>query len=379
MASVQDRKNGSYTARYRDRFGSQQSAGTWPTRKLALAKASAAEAIEASGQDAKLIINGPKMAFPVMKRNHPTVAGYGETWLAKAPIRDTTRESYGCMLKHIDAGLGTMILKDLTPVMCRDFIGSLDGRMSGATRASVLTALRSLCTMAVQDGILGRDPTAGIKVRDQRAREMKILTAAESRRILAAIDPHYKLLVRAMLDTGLRWGEVIALRPDDITQTGGVWIIKVQRTIAEVGGKQSERPYGKTAAAIREVEIEDDLASGLAKLPRVDSDLTTNVARLNEHLFTAARGGRLQRSNFRRVWLQACDAAGVKGVRVHDIRHTHASWMVNADWDESPTAVLIKVGKRLGHTDTKTTARYLHVIPGNRGSVLDALRRAKAA
>ena len=94
--------------------------------------------------------------------------------------------------------------------------------------------------------------------------------------------------------------------------------------------------------------------------------------------FTAARGGRLQHSNFRRTWLAACAAAEVRGVRVHDLRHTHASW-IHADWYESPTAVLIKVGKRLGHRVTKTTARYVHAVGGKRGSVLDALRRAKAA
>jgi len=367
MASVQQRGD-KFTARYRDRSGKQCSAGTYDSRKKAQAQADAAEAIEKSGRDAHMVMAEPEMLLPSAKKGHVTIAGYGPQYLSRADIRDTTRESYGCMLLHVYRGLGTVPVKDLNGGMVRDFINGLEGTMSPATRGSVLTVLRALCLMARQDGILDHDPTAGIRVKDQRAREMTILTAAESRRILAAIQPRYTLLVRTMLDTGLRWGEAIALRPDDIVESEGIWAIRVRRTIAEVGGKQTERNYGKTSTSMRDVEIEAELAA----------DLIGDVAH-NGHIFTAARGGRLQKSNFRRIWLMACKAAGVKGVRVHDLRHTHASWLVNADWDESPTAVLIKVGKRLGHTDIKTTSRYLHVVQGNRGSVLDALRRAKAA
>ena len=121
-----------------------------------------------------------------------------------------------------------------------------------------------MCQTAVQDELLDRDPTTGIKVRDQRAREMTILTPAEARRVLAAIDAHFQLLVRTLLDTGLRWGECIALRADDIVRgDDGVWAIRVRRTIAEVNGRQTERPYGKTSATMRDVEIEDDLADEL--------------------------------------------------------------------------------------------------------------------
>lgn len=116
-----------------------------------------------------------------------------------------------------------------------------------------------------------------------------------------------------------------------------------RRTVArrEVGGRQTERDYGKTVRSMRSVSITDDLASDLGS------------AKGNGHIFTATRGGKLARSNFRRIWLAACAEAGVKGVRVHDLRHTHASWLVNNCAD------LIAVRDRLGHSDLKTTSRYL--------------------
>jgi len=362
MASTRCR-NGKWTALYRDRAGDQKSAGTYGTKKIAQAKANAAEALEASGQDAKLVLGSPEMLPTLTRRGHVTVEGYGPEWLAGHRLEDTSRESYGFMLKHIYSGLGSVPVHDLDAPKVRSFIRALEGKMSGATVGHVLTVLRELCQTAVQDGILGRDPTQGIKIADRRAREMRILMPDEYRRVLAGIEPHYSLLVRTLISTGLRWGEAIALRPDDVIQrTDGRWIIRVRRTIAEVGGRQTERPYGKTARSMRDVTINDDLARDL-----------TSAVRSNGHIFTAARGGRLQRSNFRRVWIKALGKAGVQGVRVHDLRHTSASWAVSNGAD------LVTVRDRLGHTSIKTTSRYLHVMPGKRDSALDALERAMAA
>lgn len=361
MASVRCR-NGKWTALYRDRAGDQKSAGTYGTKKIAQAKANAAEALEASGQDAKLILGSPEIIPTTSRRGQVTVEGYGPGWLAGHGLKETSTESYAYMLKHVYAGLGTVPLRDLNALKVETFIRHLEGQMSGATVGHVMTVLRELCKTAVRHGILAKDPTEGIKITGCRAREMTILSPAEYRRVLAAIEPGYQLLVRTLVSTGLRWGECIALRPDDITQDGGgQWSIRVRRTIAEVGGRQSERDYGKTARAMRSITIDADLAAELT---------AQNHA---VHIFTAARGGRLQRSNFRRVWIKALDQAGVKGVRVHDLRHTHASWLVNNG------ANLVSVRDRLGHTDIKTTSRYLHAIPGQRDGNLDALDRALAA
>jgi integrase len=349
---------------YRDQDGKQKSAGTFTTKRIALAKAVAAEALEAGGQDAKIVLNGPEMILPDVRRGHVTVAGYGPQFLADHRLEDTSRDSYSHMLKHVYAGLGTVPVRDLDALKVRQFIRALEGQMSAATVGHVMTVLRELCKTAVQDRILGHDPTQGIRIPGRRAKEMTILTPDEYRRLLAAIEPHHKLLVRTLVSTGLRWGECIALRPADVVHADGRWVIQVRRTIGEVGGRQTERNYGKTAAAMRDVSIDADLASEL----RAGGGFPPN-----SHIFTAARGGRLQRSNFRRVWLKALDQAGVKGVRVHDMRHTHASWLVNNGAD------LVSVRDRLGHTDLKTTSRYLHVIPGERDVALDALERCMAA
>jgi len=244
-------RNGRLNATYCDRNGHVQTTPTFSTAREADARAKACRAIEAQGRDAKAFFAGPEMAITTTKRGQVTVEGSGPTFLAGHRLEPTSRETCTCMMKHIYAGLGTVPVRDLDAPRVRQFIRALEAkpRMSGATVGHVMTVLRELAKTAVQDGILDRDPTAGIKIADRQAREMTILTPDQAAALNLAIQPHYRLLLRTLLSTGLRWGETIALRPSDVIQADGQWVIKVQRTIIEVGGKQTERNYGKTEGA----------------------------------------------------------------------------------------------------------------------------------
>ena len=352
-------RNGRFNATYRDRNGDVQTTPTFSTAKEADARAKACRAIEAQGRDAKTFFAGPEMLPTITKRGQVTVEGYGPAFLAGHRLEPTSRETYTCMMQHVYAGLGTVPVRELDAPKVRQFIRALEAkpRMAGATVGHVMTVLRMMCETAIQDGILDSDPTVGIKIADRQAREMTILTPGQATALKLAIQPHYRLLLRTLLSTGLRWGECLALRPGDVIQADGRWVVRVRRTITEVGGKQTERDYGKTPRAMRDVTIDASLAEALRSG--------------GEHIFTAARGGKLTRANFRRVWLLACKAAGVKDVRVHDCRHTHASWMANAPGAD--LSDLIRLSKRLGHADLKTTSRYVHAVSRKDDEVLEAV------
>lgn len=72
-------------------------------------------------------------------------------------------------------------------------------------------------------------------------------------------------------------------------------------------------------------------------------------------------------SRFRARWDAACRAAGVGHVRVHDLRHTYASWLLQSGVD------LAEVGRLLGHTSPLTTQRYAHLAETPSAAVLEAL------
>jgi hypothetical protein len=99
MASARQR-DGRWTGLYRDGQGRQRSAGTYDTKTSALKAARASEALEAAGQDAKLVLSGPEMLHRTEKKSKLTVASYALDWLAatarsQPPARPTPPTSAG--------------------------------------------------------------------------------------------------------------------------------------------------------------------------------------------------------------------------------------------------------------------------------------------
>jgi integrase len=84
--------------------------------------------------------------------------------------------------------------------------------------------------------------------------------------------------------------------------------------------------------------------------------------------------GHLPRSWFRqRIWAPAVAAAGItRQVRIHDLRHTHASWLLAGGAD------LQTVRERLGHDNLRATEKYLHTVPSVTDVGLEALARVRA-
>ena len=124
----------------------------------------------------------------------------------------------------------------------------------------------------------------------------------------------------------------------------------MRRGLVEVSGRlHVEEP--KTSASRRTVAIPAWLGEELAfHLAGHDT----------QYVFTAPRGGPLRRSGFRfRVWVPATVRADLEGLRFHDLRHTHAAWLVGAG--EHPKVIQA----RLGHASISTTLdRYGHLMDG---------------
>jgi integrase len=362
MASARAR-DGRWTGLYRDRLGRQRSAGTFDTKTLALKHARTAEALEASGQDARPAQT--EMLPASSRRGKVTVATYAPTWLAGHRLEPTSRATYASMLLHIVRELGDVTLASLDAPRVRAFIRQTEATgLSSSTVGLIMTTLRMLCETAVADRLLDRNPCAGVKIAGRHQAEMRILSPAEYRAVLAATPECHRLLVEMAVASGMRWGELMGLQGPDVIPDGSGYTVKVRRVMIEVDGKTSIRPYGKTPGATRPVSIDRDLGERLIERARQHPD---------GFVFRAEKGGVLHRSNFRRVWIKALKAAGLTGIRVHDMRHTHASWLVNNGCD------LVTVRDRLGHASISVTSRYLHVVPGTHDRALDALSIALVA
>jgi integrase len=353
VASTRER-NGRYTGLYRDQAGKQRSAGTFSTEKQALQHAGAAEL---TGKPVK-----SENVYRLERRGKPTVAGYGRLWLAGADLEPTSRCTYQYSLRHVISGLGDRTLNELTTLIVRAFVRDLEARMSGSSAALALTVLRGMVRSAVADGLMERDVTATVRVRTKQSRQMTILQPEDYDRLVTAIPAHYQPLVELLVSTGLRWGEALGLRAGDVELRDDCAAVHVRQVVIEVRAKCSVRPYGKTPSAEREVTIDRELGERL--IARAGSA---------ERVFAAEKGGFVHRSIFRRVWVRALKEAGLSYIRVHDLRHTHASWILHAGVE------LVDVRDRLGHANIRTTDRYVHAMPGGEDKSLAAMTAIKQA
>jgi integrase len=106
---------------------------------------------------------------------------------------------------------------------------------------------------------------------------------------------------------------------------------------------------------------------------QLTASITTRRLGPDDLLFATRDGTPISRNTFRtRVWLPAVRAAGVGyDVRVHDLRHAHASWLLTGGSD------LESVMDRMGHAQIITTQKYLHSLPDADAKNLDALCRTR--
>ena len=162
---------------------------------------------------------------------------WSEGWLAtKHELSRRTRFDYEELLRtRVFPTFGPVELRRITPLMVREWIGQMaDDGLSGARITKARHLLRSSLEMAVTDGIIWRNPTSGVEAPTARAREQRFLTASEVSDLADAVDRRRDttqsggrrsyndqrdgagLLVSWLAYTGMRWGEVVALRRSSI-------------------------------------------------------------------------------------------------------------------------------------------------------------------
>lgn len=347
MASARER-NGRWTALYKDRAGSQRSAGTFDSKRAALRAAKASETLEKAGVNAKAALAKPELVYRDAVRGKATVSAYARAWLEGLSLEPNTRATYQNSLRHITGRIGGLTVAGVQPDDIRAIVRHLEKlRRKDSTIRHVLTVARLMFESAVRSKLRADNPCDGIRHKIKDRREMMIATRAQRKAIEEAIDSRYRLLTRLLFVSGCRWSEAIALRGTDVEERDGTWYLKVRRTACETWEAGSgvtiyTKDYGKSARSMRDISIPKGLALELA-------------AYGNSLCFTNTVGGYLRRADFRqRVWKPATAKAGIPGLRVHDARHTAISAWCNAGIS------LVACRDRAGHSNISVTSTYLH-------------------
>jgi integrase len=301
------------------------------------------------------------------QRGRTTIEEMAERWFATtATLKPKTREDYRSLLdNHVLPAFGHRTVASIDTLAVRSWhAGLVSGGLSPSRAKHAYYVLFAVLEAAIQAGALVRNPAAGIRLPPSRSREMHSLSAAEVERLAQAISRPYGTLVRFAAYTGLRAGEIAALRVKRLDLLRGT--VRVVESASEVGGRLLSGPtktYTERTVRLPRF-LRDELAAYLADRPHGP----------DAFLFTAPKGGPLRHNNFyQRFFCPALCAAGLsEQVRFHDLRHTCASLLIAQG--AHPKAIQV----HLGHSSIHVTMdRYGHLFPDALEHLADRLDAAR--
>ncbi|MFB3738724.1 MAG: tyrosine-type recombinase/integrase [Candidatus Velamenicoccus archaeovorus] len=282
-------------------------------------------------------------------------------------LRPATRELYeGVARLHLVPALGDLPIGQVRPEDVREWMADLQGRGVGARTIQIARQVLSRCLgEAVADSKIPTNAVRSARAPQARRRELVIPRTADVEAIADAVAPAFRAMVLLAAYGGLRFGELAGLQRRDVRILERRVEVRRQAVETSSGVALAEL---KTRGSRRTVTIPASVAEELARrLQGVAPDPEAQV-------FTAAHGALLRRRNFRRrVWLPALAAAGVRGVRFHDLRHHAAAAAIAAG--AHPKAI----AWRLGHSSiTVTMDTYGSLFPGLDEELAERLDGARA-
>ena len=201
-----------------------------------------------------------------------------------------------------------------------------------------LTCLRKMLATAQEWGLIAAIPA--VKWMKVPTPEFDFLDFKEAERLIAAADADAKPMVTVALKTGLRLGELLGLRWDDVDLVAGRLVVRQNVVHGIVGtpksGKSREVPLSESAVA----------AFKVARKPKP-----------GRIVFSGPDGSYLTKEMTKHYLWRACRKAGLREIGWHVLRHTFASHLVMRG---APVAA---VQQLLGHSTIEMTMRYAHLTP----------------
>ncbi|MEV4159029.1 tyrosine-type recombinase/integrase [Nonomuraea dietziae] len=227
---------------------------------------------------------------------------------------------------------------------------------------------------ATRSGLLEANPSAWVRLPSQQGRTVtldNVPTGHEIPEWIAcayAVDQLAGDMVTLAFGTGLRFGEITALRPCDVDTTRR--LLSVAQVV-----KEEEDPvrhlviatYGKSDMALRTIRIPDSVTFVIRRRSKT-------VAR-DGLLFTAPHGGILHTNGWSRLWAKVVERARAQGLTtnttLHDFRHAHATHLL------AENVSMDTVSRRLGHASVLVTSKiYGHLAPEADQRAADSIDRA---
>lgn len=282
----------------------------------------------------EVVLGDDPAAKKAQARAVPLYAELAAQHIADAELHQrsfSTTEAY--MRNHIVTKWGRVRLTDIdSRSVARWLASKRDEGLAPATVLKIKIIFSRSFELGARWGVAGceRNPVRAVESKPVNNARERYVTAEEAARLVEAAkasrNPQLAAIVQLLLLTGMRVSELLSTRWVDV----------------DLDRRSLHVPMSKTGRS-RHVPLAQAALDVIAGLPR------------GEFLFPSPADPKKLLGSIKTGWRTARDAAGLPDLRIHDLRHSAASFMVNSGID------LFAVGRVLGHANVASTARYSHL------------------
>ncbi len=301
----------------------------------------------------------------LMQPGKTTIADYLNRWLsdyAKPNLSPRTVEGYEHILHHyFTPALGNVLLSQLKPEHLQQYYSKmLSNGLSAQTVRHHHTVLHKALQTAIEWMLLIRNIADAVTPPRAQSPEMQVWNESEISQFLEAAKPtQYYALFYTALFTGMRRSELLALRWQDIDFILGQ--IYVNRSLHVLKGSRVIIKPPKTAKGRRTIALPPSafLVLNEYREAKESESLLLGQPISDNDLVFSTLGKPLLPNTVTHAWIKLVSRTGLKKIRFHDARHSHASLMLKQGIHPKI------VQERLGHSTISITLdTYSHVTPG---------------
>lgn len=269
--------------------------------------------------------------------------------------------------KHIlPSTFGKMVISEVKQLHVQEFFNNTNISASGQSMLRYL--LKQAFDFAINNNLIRINPVANIKIksRSKTERDVDVFTLDEQEKFINVLPTtKYSLFFKTALFTGMRLGELVALKWDNVNFDDNTILVceSYRRTTKYNADGSTERIMDKkdpkTKNSRRIIPISDALRPLLILHQKNSS---------NKYVFPSSTGSHMTPENIRRIQISLCKKANIPYKNFHALRHTFATRLIESGVDIKTVSLL------LGHADINITlSTYVHSTDDTKHNAINAL------
>ena len=260
---------------------------------------------------------------------------------AKANKKASTYTRDLCMMRQLNNEFETKNIQEITTWQIEKYKARRKEEVKPASVNRELALLKHMYSKAVEWGKIKENPVKKVKLLKGEVRRVRFLMPEEIRILLSNCADHLKPIVTVALNTGMRKGELLSLKWDQVNLEQGI--------ISLLDTKNHER---------RDLPMNEAVKSTLR---------TLKAEKIGEYVFCNGHGESF--GEVKRSFGTALKKSGIEDFRFHDMRNSFASNLVMEGVD------LVTVQQLMGHKTLEMTLRYSHLAPNHKMKAVNLLDR----